>query len=341
MSTGTTIAFSHKGGYWKSRYSFAPRCYFYIGNEMYSSPGALSTAASAESIGWKHNSKTSVRNTFYGDYYDSSLTIVSNYNPSQVKVFNAISVESNYGSWKTKLETNVSGGVARLDNDYQQTNINPANWKRKESVSYKSIPRSAKNSYSNIFFVGKMNGSPSLGSSVSIAESSEAFPIGQGSMVVFGNEDGILYAFWRTSTYDTDGGWAKWSPNLVLPAQDLDDAVWPFHSPGVVISSYSATDGNHQITLEVADDIGDPASLEDAFAGVDFNEFKYLYIASDPRINGDQMRGNYLKISLETDGISSFTDRSDDIVNVDDMELYAVNVDFINSGLNHGLGQNS
>lgn len=339
MSTGTTIAFSHKGGYWKTRYSFAPWLYFSSGNDMFSSPGLSFQNGSGTTLGWKHNSKAADRNTFYGDYYDSSLTIVSNYNPSQIKVFNSMSIESNYGSWKGTLETNVSGGLARLDPDYQQANIRSEEWKRKESISYRSIPRSAKNSNSNLFFVGTLSGENIItGQSYQITPSSEAFPTGRHSMVVFSDANGNYYAFWRGIS--TGSVWGAWSSVLSLTSQDIDDPMWPDHPPGLIISDYSANNGVHSITFQ-AEGNGDSeleTFIEGEMATVDWSKYKYVYVASDPRINGDQMRGNYLKMTLETDGTSSYTDRSDDVIRIDDIELYAVNVDFMDSGINHSLG---
>lgn len=305
---------------------------------MFSCPGLSYQNGYVSNFGWMHNSKTETRNTFYGSYYDSALTIVSNYNPSQIKVFNSMSIESNYGSWKGTLETNVSGGLARLDPDYQKANLTSSEWIKKESISYRSIPRSAKNSTSNLFFVGTLSGEGiTTGREYEITPSSEAFPIGKNSMVVLSDNAGNYHAFWRPVNA---GIWGPWSPVLSLNAQDIDDPVWPDHPPGLIISDYSANNGVHKITF--ATEGGGVAVIDNAVANalptIDWATFKYVYVASDPRINGDQMRGNYLKMTLQTDGVSSYTDRSGDVVKVDDIELYAVNVDFIDSSINHSLG---
>jgi hypothetical protein len=71
----------------------------------------------------------------------------------------------------------------------------------------------------------------------------------------------------------------------------------------------------------------------------------YVYIVYDPRILGDLMRGNYLKMTLRTNGFPKYdyqlgTGEDAETVSIpnDSLELYAVNLDFEESNLNHSLG---
>ena len=354
--SGTTISFSNSGGYWQTRYSFVPRCYFHVDNDVYSMPvlnvpnANDSPSADAEYQGlepfiWRHNVIDQQRNLFYNVQYPSSLTIVANYNPSMIKSFNAISIESNYNQWSGTLETNVSGPIKRLDRDYQKTTIEAVNWDRREAVSYASMPRSSKNSYTNIMLVGTLrNTTISEDSVLQITPSSEAIWIpnpAESAMIVFADDSGNMFAYWRG-----DGLMHPWSPNLTISGQlsngtvdpDEDvDSFWPFHSPGVYMSSYEASGGVYSITL----DTDELTSL----SSVDMSATPHVYIVYDPRIVGDLMRGNYLKMTLKTNGFPSYSygvgvARDVEAVTVpnDSLELYAINLDFDESQLNHSLG---
>ena len=87
-----------------------PRCYFAVDNDLYSMPvldvdnteeaeAGTEGYEGKEPFIWRHNVIEQPRNLFYNTPFKSSLTIVANYNPSMVKAFNAISIESNYNGW--------------------------------------------------------------------------------------------------------------------------------------------------------------------------------------------------------------------------------------------------
>ena len=83
----TTFAFSERQNSWTTRYSFAPTCYANCGDSMLSSKD--NTAI------WLHDVNEQ-RNKFYGGGALSSVIEVSfNDLPSDVKVFNSVSVETN------------------------------------------------------------------------------------------------------------------------------------------------------------------------------------------------------------------------------------------------------
>lgn len=87
---GKTYGFDHRKGLWVSRYSFAPNAYFETENDM----GAVG-GANDLSIWFRHDAD-SFPGRFFNNYYDTTLSLVSTgKNPSMVKTFNAIGVESN------------------------------------------------------------------------------------------------------------------------------------------------------------------------------------------------------------------------------------------------------
>ena len=119
---GFTIAYKHKEGVWGSKYSFAPTMYVNINNDLYS----FSDASSG--LMWKHN-VNETRNNFYGTQYNSEVEVVSNRNPSMVKVFEALAVEGG-GTWSGTLTTSD-----------QSTTIGTTDFDIREGHRYAMIPR--------------------------------------------------------------------------------------------------------------------------------------------------------------------------------------------------------
>ena len=122
QESGFTIAYKHKEGVWGSKYSFSPTMYVNINNDLYS--------FSDESSGlmWKHN-VNETRNNFYGTQYNSEVEVVSNRNPSMVKVFEALAVEGG-GTWSGTLTTSD-----------QSTTIGTTDFDIREGHRYAMIPR--------------------------------------------------------------------------------------------------------------------------------------------------------------------------------------------------------
>ncbi len=67
--------------YWVGAYQFTPEWYMTLQNELYSSKNGIL---------WQHNQRNYCE--FYGTQYKPSLSLVSNMAPSNVKVYNAISI---------------------------------------------------------------------------------------------------------------------------------------------------------------------------------------------------------------------------------------------------------
>ena len=362
LEAGTTISFSNGGGYWQTRYSFVPRCYFSVDNDLYSMPvlnvdnfegsdATLEEYSGKEPFIWRHNVIEQPRNLFYNNAFSSSLTIVANYNPSMVKAFNAISIESNYNGWSGTFETNVSGPIKRLDRDYQQTTLTYGSLTRMEGASYASMPRSEKNSQSNIMLVGRLKTtSISRGSAVEITPSSEAIWIPQDpkeAMIVFADDDGKMFAYWRgdgvLTPWDTNLDRANVLANSVIDPDEGVDAFWPNHSAGVWMTEYTASGGVYSIKFGGDDIVFVNESGEEI--QLDVAGTPSVYIVYDPKTLGDLMRGNYLKMTLQTNGFPNYsykvgTGEDEETITVpnDSLELYAVNLDFEESYMNHSLG---
>ena len=98
---GKTIAYSHRGGYWKTRYTFLSSCYAFI-NRTFLSFG-MSTylnppddePSQYSGLCHRHDDDETPRTSFYGFPPDGSgIAVTFNNTPSQNKVYKAFSLES-------------------------------------------------------------------------------------------------------------------------------------------------------------------------------------------------------------------------------------------------------
>lgn len=80
-----TLGFSEKTGFWTSFYSYDPECMIRAGVDFLSFRNGQA---------YLHNTSNAIRNSFYGEDRGSEVWAVFNQNPSNVKVFQALSEES-------------------------------------------------------------------------------------------------------------------------------------------------------------------------------------------------------------------------------------------------------
>ena len=135
---GFTIAYKHRAGVWGSKYSFIPTMYADINNELYSFYDTSSGTM------WKHN-VNDTRNKFYGTQYDSMIEVVSNRNPSMIKVFESLAVEGN-GTWSSVLKTSE-----------QSTTVGTSDFDTREGHRYAMIPRDTEGSTEHQIYIGKVD----------------------------------------------------------------------------------------------------------------------------------------------------------------------------------------
>lgn len=135
--SGFTIAYKHKEGRWGSKYSFQPSMYVNINNDLYS------FFESGSDLMWEHN-VNDTRNTFYGTAYDSFVEVVSNPNPSMIKVFESVAIEGT-GTWS-----------ATLKNDEQSTSMSTTDFDVREGNRYGMIPRDESVSTGHQIYLGEV-----------------------------------------------------------------------------------------------------------------------------------------------------------------------------------------
>jgi hypothetical protein len=102
---GITLGYSVGNNTWQSRYTFYPDMYADQNSTMYSAFYVDPVGDDNAIIFHSHDNETDY-NTFYGTAATSIVKVVSNYNPSMVKVFNAVSLETDSDTWGvTRIES--------------------------------------------------------------------------------------------------------------------------------------------------------------------------------------------------------------------------------------------
>lgn len=114
---GLTLGYARgiaEGGAWQSRYTFFPDMYSNQNDMMYSAVYRDPEGDDNATIFYSHDNET--RNSFYGDDAAPSIVqVVSNANPSMVKVFNSISLEGDSANWDaTPIVTDLNSNGASL-----------------------------------------------------------------------------------------------------------------------------------------------------------------------------------------------------------------------------------
>ena len=116
-----TIAFSERVKGFPTFYSFLPDWMKSLNNNFYSvKDGQL----------YIHNSENVPHNTFYGVQYASTVGLMVNESPSDIKELQAISLEGNY-SWNALITAYVS-----MTDDFIQSTIDEVEFVKKEGIWY-------------------------------------------------------------------------------------------------------------------------------------------------------------------------------------------------------------
>lgn len=112
--SSVTIAYSHKGGFWKTKYSYLSSWFAKVGRAFYSGK-----ASAVEEPVWKHNSNTAPRTAYYmaddGTPIGSGISVSFNKNVSQNKIYKSFSIEGS---------NNIVGAnsfVVNSDSGYEKT----------------------------------------------------------------------------------------------------------------------------------------------------------------------------------------------------------------------------
>lgn len=338
---GETIAFSTKSNVWKTRYSFHPTCYMDMDNDF------LSSAMQDDSdtiLAWRHDISPT-HNTFYGKPYDSIIEVSSNQNPSAVKAFKSVSLESAAENWRAVVSTNrEKGGNPALA---QEGTIR--SFDSKEGNQYASMPRNSQGSEStsNMSYVGSVRfgdllpGLENIEDIDDIIDLSSAFveyevplqsipsiPITPSESAKFyipnPFANGQLYSF------------------VYNPPDDIYEFIFStqgYNEDAMSVSGYNPQNNSIILTTPATYSYSESAqqqSLISLFTVIanlysgDAEEYNFdalvpIYMMTNPRVNGDMMRGPYANIRIIRESVGPF-------------ELFSINVDYENTKLDGSLG---
>lgn len=110
IGNSDTVAFSEPMNAWTSFYSYKPETMVYLYRYLYSFKGGKM---------YKHDASL-FKNAFYNVHYNSEITFVSNANPSNKKVYKAISLEGD-APWELSSAITPSGQLTFLSSeDFQE-----------------------------------------------------------------------------------------------------------------------------------------------------------------------------------------------------------------------------
>lgn len=162
-----TVAFSHKGGFWKTRYSFYSYCYSFLDRLFLSYdmeynaitepvPGSDDFVTWDQPV-WLHD--TGPGNCqFYGVGYGSQISVTFNERPSSNKIYKSMSLEStNNVAGLTAVAVNNSTG----DDQTKTANVNVLD--DKGGILYADLGRQNESSSANIKMVGGLTWNFNLG----------------------------------------------------------------------------------------------------------------------------------------------------------------------------------
>jgi len=351
LYNGTTVAFSTKANVWKTRYSFAPTCYMTMSNDFMSSN---LTGMFSNNMAWKHDVNNTY-NRFYDQGYPSSLEVVSNNNPSAVKIFKSLSIESNTTNWTGSVYTNKDRGMTAL----QEGNFTA--FTEKEGNQYNAMPRSRINSTSHIVFVGSIRRIHLVPSEASAAtglgegyypdpgsftgalsypwiyeDGSYEVPLVGGSQISvdFGSTNNPQIALFGSAlqTLDAYGASTQLDSNNNFPALSSTGSNT---EPGIYITGYNAEYNTIRVQPDFTAAAGganpsESLMLEFTQPGVGLGGSVSgdlaVYILTDSTVNGDIMRGPYAGVNLTLNNASQ------------PFELFAINVDYEKTKLDGSLG---
>ena len=328
-----TIAYSNRGGFWKTRYSFFSSCYAFVDRCLISFNKTFSTDPV-----WKHDDNPN-RTSFYGSQGGSGIAVTFNTAPSQNKLYKAFSLEStnNISGINTFIVNNSS--VAS-----QTKNIQAGLLQERGGIMYGHIGRETIALGANTNIVGEILG-------VNI--------IGEGSSDVgVTPDDGFLFALEAQYTLNfIDGSqnnmvfgtdfpsklfvYFPQALNLNPPLES--NYLYYFHdnqSPQTYVStasfaSYNAMGGN----LRPLDITGNVLSLKVNFLDED-SYLRYLDESDGFEVSVGNDAFNFVLYSMSAESVNGEDPKgqtADAVITLgsDPYELYALNVEYSPTDLDH------
>lgn len=134
-----TVSYNGLAQGFVSFYDYFPRHYLTVDSKMI-------TTKDNKTL-WEHNTPSSLYNTFYGSYFPSYITLISNDNPDINKIFDNIHYNSEFYNNNVDLPS-ITFNKLRVTNEYQDTGlvtINPLDYRGQSKRRFRKwnfiIPR--------------------------------------------------------------------------------------------------------------------------------------------------------------------------------------------------------
>jgi hypothetical protein len=285
---------------------------------------------------WEHD-VNSKRCNFYGEPNGCGLTMSSNQDPSSVKVFNSLSLETNSNKWSAKIKANE-------EKEIQSGSVFPYDWKNKEGFLYADMPKSVNNSTSSISFAGSgLSATPSIPDTnpplgelltvnlsnsftfhIKVRSSGVPLATGYNCRIVF-DIDGELKNFLGYDLVPTD---LSGQSQGLLPSAGLNELELVGVEGSINLSSNAPETILKVKYRNLLQQNYEPSLLLDLLNSIREAFKEPVFVVSPANINGDNIRGSYAKMEL--------IDDSEEAV-----QINAVNVDYQFSKLDARLTQNT
>jgi hypothetical protein len=285
---------------------------------------------------WLHD-QLSTRNSFYGNpAAKSSITVSANQDPSAIKMYKSLSLETNTKNWAAEVCTNVE----YEGKEKQKGSI--TSFEKKEGFQYAEMPRDVLNSTRNIvgkpFTVSSLTEEYGFGDAFAISgdfnnelqEDGVGLPDVGVTLFPVIAEEGFIpedYAYSKTlnvSLYNVQNGSLL---ELFDVPQSVNNPQYNADPLSLYVLGYKNYEGKVLLMLAYY-------SIAETFQNnIFFDEISPLYNSQlvfvvNPEIDGDQLRGPYVNVEISTQ-----TDKH--------AEIHAINVDYEFSKLDKRLTQNT
>lgn len=313
-----TIGFNNKKNIWTSKYDYVSSNYTSIDKKFFSSRDRV--APSDDVVAWEHN-KSGTNNNFYGTQYDSAIHVSFNDNPSQNKIYKTFSIE---GTENLAGSINTFTTSEFLQPDITRQAIEIGTLTNKGGILFGHMGRDQRlKANVNLKYAGSFIAPQTLSLAIepiagdlwkingvfgnSVVSSSSptyvlfSFESDPNNLVSIGTQASISYVPLGSSYYNIDSG-------ITVATDQYVETVLGTSTPedGLVIRA-----GSSQMT-RLNELCASPSN---------FNRSCNVFVATDPKINGDFLRGQYAEAAINL-GNGNF-------------ELYALNVNYEPTDLDH------
>ena len=318
-----TIAYSNRGGFWKTRYSFFSSCYAFVDRCLISFNKAFSNNPV-----WKHDDNPQ-RTSFYGVTGGSGIAVTFNAAPSQNKLYKAFSLEStnNVSGLNTFLVNNSS--VAS-----QTKNIQSGLLQERGGIMYGHIGRETIALGANTNILGQITAAnitnfvaaPSFGftQAITVEYTIDFIDGSQNNLIYSDDFPSKLFMYWpeaQDSGVLTDNFFAGWTDT---PVDGNGFSSYQNMPSGMVVESLTGNVLTLTLSFSTAEGYNqyiDSNNIGQGFVDV-VGEYNFiLYSMSAESINGEDPKGQTVDAVIT--------------LGSDPYELYALNVEYSPTDLDH------